>query len=101
MDGTTDWNPDDRTEQVQPTDSNPVSWTGTEELDALLWNAVTEDSSWTGDEDSGDFDEIDEFLTDDDDEGDEDEGEQRRATLRLLATLRPQLAELLGGPTAE
>jgi len=99
MDGTMNWDTEGGKEQAQSTDGNPVSWIETEELDALLWNAVAEESSRTGDEDREDFEEIDEYLADDDDF--DDEAEQRRCTLRLLTTFRPHLAELLGGPPAE
>ena len=99
MDDTRDRDAEDGKEQLQPADCDPVGWMTTEELEAELFNAIMADSSATIDEESEEFGEVDDYL--DGDEEFEDEAEQRRSTLSLLATLRPQLAELLGGPPAE
>ena len=99
MDDTRDRDAEDRKDRLQPVDCDPVGWMTTEEMEAELYNAIMADSSATIDEESEDFEEVDDYL--DGDEECEDEVEQRRSTLSLLATLRPQLAELLGGPLAE
>jgi hypothetical protein len=98
MDDTRDRDAEEGKEQLQPADCEPVGWMTTEELEAELFNAIMADSSGTGDEESEDFEEVDDYL--DGDEEYEDEAEVRRSTLMILATLRPQLAELLGGPSA-
>ena len=98
MDDAMDWNPEDGIERPQLMVYDPPNWVTTDLLETELWNAIMEDFSADRDEESDDFEEIDDFF---DDEEDEDEDEQRRSTLKLLATLRPQLAELLGGPPAE
>ena len=99
MDGTMDWDPEYGTEQPQLMENDPVDWITTEDLDGELFNAVIADSSASRDEESEDFEDIDEYLGDDEEYA--DEAEQRRSTLGLLATLRPQLAELLGAPPAK
>jgi hypothetical protein len=99
MDGTMDWEPEDGIEQPETINNDPVDWITTEELDRELFNAIIADSSASSDEECDDFEEVDDYLGGD--EGHEDEAEQRRSTLRLLATLRPQLAELLGAPPAD
>ena len=76
-----------------------VGWISTEQLEDELFNSIMADSSPGCDDQSEGFEEIDDSFDGDDEY--EDEAEQRRSTLRLLATLRPQLAELLGGPPAE
>ncbi|MGA2351341.1 MAG: hypothetical protein ABSF70_12980 [Terracidiphilus sp.] len=97
MDNTMDWDARDRKEQPQPVDCYPIGWISTEELEDELFNAVMMDFSTRIDEEA--FEEVDDYL--DGDEEFESEAEQRRSTLTLLATLRPRLAELLGGPPAE
>ena len=82
----------------QQTDFDPPDWITTDELENELFNAIMADSTTNCDEEYGDFDEFDDYLADD--EEDESEVEKRRSTLRLLAAMRPQLAELLGGPPA-
>jgi hypothetical protein len=99
VDDTRDRDAEDGNEQLQPADCDPVGWMTTDELEAELFNAIMADSSASSDEESEDFEGVDDYL--DGDEECEDEVEQRRSTLRVLATLRPQLAELLGGPPAE
>jgi hypothetical protein len=78
---------------------DPPIWITTDQLETELFNAIMEDSGGVTDDEEGDFDEIDAHFDNQDDE--EDEAEHRRSTLRLLALMRPQLAALLGGPTAE
>jgi hypothetical protein len=99
MDDTRDRDAEDGNEQLQPADCDPVGWMTTEALEAEIFNAIMADSSGTGDEESEDFEDVDDHF--DGDEENEDEAEQRRSALRVLATLRPQLSELLGGPPAE
>jgi hypothetical protein len=98
MDDTTDRNPGDGKKRPQLIDYDPAAWITTEQLDAELWNAIMEDSSGSCDEES-DCSEIGDDLAEDEDY--EDEADERRSMLRLLATLRPRLAELLGGPHAK
>jgi hypothetical protein len=86
-----------RTEQSQSMEYDPPDWITTEQLEIELWNAIMDDSSGSCDDDEA-YDEIEDTLDDDDFD---DKDEQRRATLRLLSIMRPQLAELLGGPPAE
>jgi hypothetical protein len=86
-----------RTEQVQTMKCDPLDLITTDQLETELWNAIMEDSSGSCNEGEV-FEEIEDTLDDDDYE---DEAEQRRSTLRLLSDMRPQLAELLGGPPAE
>lgn len=88
----------DRRGHPQLTEHDPPNWITTQQLEAELWNAIAEDSTTNFDEDS-DFEEIDECLGDDEEY--EDEANERRSILRLLATMRQQLAELLGGPAAK
>jgi hypothetical protein len=97
MDETKDSNGADRTPQPQSLECDPPDWVSTDQLEAELWNAIMEDSSGSCDEDEV-FEEFEDTLDDDDYE---DEDEQRQSTLRLLSIMRPQLAELLGGPPAE
>jgi hypothetical protein len=90
------WEAGDRREQPQSVDCYPISWITTDELETELFNAIVKDFSASNDEE---VEEIDDYL--DGDEEYEDEADRRRSTLSLLASLRPQLAELLGGPSAE
>ena len=69
----------------------------TEQLEDVLFNAIME-SAGNHDVEKEGFEDIDEYFSGDEEY--EDEAEQRRSCLRLLVTLRPQLAELLGGPHA-
>jgi hypothetical protein len=95
MDDTSNRDPGQRTERRRSTECKPANWITTGQLDTELWNAIMADSS-TSCEESEDFEEIDDYLGNDEEY--EDEADERRATLRLLAPLRPHLAELLGGP---
>ena len=99
MDDTRDRDAENGKGRLQPVDCDPVGWMTTDELEAELFNAIMADSSGTGDEESEEFEDVDDHF--DSDEENEDEAEQRRSALRVLATLRPQLAELLGGPPTE
>jgi hypothetical protein len=99
MDDTRDRDAEDGNEQLQPADCDPVGWMTTEDLEAELFNAIMADSSGTDDEESEELEDVDYHF--EGDEEHEDDAELRRSTLRVLATLRPQLAELLGGPPAE
>jgi len=78
---------------------DPYDWITTDQLETELYNAIMEDSSPTTEDEDGNFAEIDDCLGAEDD--DENEDQERRSLLRLLGLLRPQLAELLGGPPAE
>jgi hypothetical protein len=98
IDDTMGWGAQSASKQPQPVDCVPVGWITTEQLDDEVFNAIQADSSSCGG-DGRDFGEIDDYLGDDEEY--EDEADQRRSTLRLLASLRPQLAELLGFPPAE
>jgi len=76
----------------------PIAVICNEALKDELWRAIT--ASCTSDSfEDGDFEEIEEEL------GEEieclDHTEERDLLLRLLAPLRPRLAELLGGPSAD
>ncbi len=88
-----------RKEQLQSAGYQAVGCLTNSELEDLLFNEIMADSSASSDEESEDFEDVDDYFEGDDEN--EDEAEQRRSTLRVLATLRPQLAELLGGPPAE
>jgi hypothetical protein len=102
MDDAMDWDAEESEERPQQIDCYPISWITTDELEDELFNAIMIDFSASNDEESEDFGEIDDYLSDyEDNEDYEDEADQRRSTLSLLATLRLQLAELLGGPAAE
>jgi hypothetical protein len=69
----------------------PVSWITTQKLEDELWDAVQADGTANGDDDAH-FEEVDTFLA-----GEEelDEHELRTSLLKALASVRPQLAELL------
>jgi len=68
----------------------PADWVSTDLLNYELWNAIAEEYSGSCEDDS-DYDDTDEFLEPDL----MDEAEERNCTFRLLADMRPQLAELL------
>jgi len=76
----------------------PVAVICNEALEDELWRAIT-DSATSDSFEDGNFEEIEEEL------GEEieclDHDEERALLLRLLAPLRPRLAELLGGPSAD
>ena len=93
--------PDEQGEFKGPEDGNdnPAEWIRTDELEAEVFNAIVEEASSTRDGDSEDYEEIDEDF--DSEEEFEDEEEERRSALRVLATMRPQLAELLGAQPAK
>jgi len=78
---------------------DPPGCFSTSELEGELFNAILEKSSAPrvhgGD---GRFAEIDAYFAGDDNET---EGERRRSLLRLLSWIRPQLADLLGGPPVD
>ncbi|MGD0098244.1 MAG: hypothetical protein ABSB60_17305 [Terracidiphilus sp.] len=99
MEDAMNWDAEDGKEQLPPMNCDSVGWISTEQLEDELFNSIMADSSPGCDDQSEGFEEIDDSFDGDDEY--EDEAEQRRSTLRLLATLRPQLAELLGGPPAE
>jgi hypothetical protein len=71
----------------------PPGWLSTEELELELFLAVVGDSKVPQVEDK--FQRIDAYFGAD---APETELEYRRSLLRLLAGLRPQVAELIGGP---
>jgi hypothetical protein len=99
MEDEMDRDAEEENEQLQPVDCEPVGWISTDELEDELFNAIMMDSLARGDDESEEIEEIDDFFEGDDDY--EDEGERRRALLSLLGTLKPDLAELLGGPPAD
>jgi len=66
---------------------------------ALKLNYITPSSRIRHERRDGSFAEIDDYFEGNDD--DEGEVEKRRLLLRLLCFLRPQLAELFGGPADE
>lgn len=95
----TDRNNNDNPDPGQVSTYDPPSWITTDDLEAELFNAIVDDTfSIPGIEDDA-YAEIDDHFGDDDDF--EDEAEERRSILRLLGLLRPQLADLLGGPPAQ
>ena len=96
MEDAMSWEAREGSKQPQPIDCYPISWIMTDELETELFNAIMKDFSASND---GEVEEIDDYL--DGDEEFEDEADRRQSTLSLLASLRPQLAELLGGPAAE
>ena len=77
---------------------DPLHWMSTEQLEIELFNAIVEDSTGVTDDENLDFDEVDVYF---DEADEEDETEQRSSTLRLLALMRPQVVELLGAPPGE
>ena len=99
MDDTID--PDEQKEFKDPEtgNDNPPAWISTDELEKELFNAIVEDTSSARDGDSEAYAEFDEDFSGEEDY--EDEDDRRRSALRLLATMRPQLAELLGAQPAK
>jgi hypothetical protein len=73
---------------------DPPGWISTEELEDELFRATVTDT--VGGRREDDFGLLDAYLAET--ERMESECEYRRALLRLLSTLRPQVAHLLGGP---
>jgi hypothetical protein len=71
----------------------PPGWLSTEELEQELLMAVVADSNLP--RDKALFEHIDGYFAADEPET---ESQYRHSLLRLLADLRPQLAELVGGP---
>jgi len=82
--------------EIHEPEIDPPAWIRTEWLDTALFNAIMDDSS--GSEHKVDFEEALHGA------GDglvySDEMDQRRTQLRILSTMQPQLAELIGGPPA-
>jgi hypothetical protein len=72
-------------------DYKPPGWLSTEELEQELFSAIVTDSVPRA---KANFERIDVYFARDEPET---EIEYRRSLLRLLADLRPQLAELVGG----
>ncbi len=77
----------------EPIDYEPPGWLSTEELEHELFLAVVADSNRPRAQ--ARFQRIDDYFAAD---NPETEAQYRRSLLRLLADLRPQLAELVGGP---
>jgi hypothetical protein len=77
----------------EPVGYEAPGWLSTEELEQELFMAVVGDTISPRAE--ADFQRIDAYFTADEPET---EVEYRHSLLRLLVGLRPQLAELLGGP---
>jgi hypothetical protein len=74
----------------------PAGWLSTGDLEDELFHAIRQEvSAFCGNGDGGDFSEIDDYFAGDDNET---ETERRRSLLRLLGTIRPQLADLLSCP---
>jgi hypothetical protein len=75
----------------QQKDHMAVSWISAQKLEDELWDAIQTDGTANGD-DNAHFEEVDIFLA-----GEEelDEHELRNSLLQALASIRPQLAELL------
>lgn len=74
-------------------DYEPPGWLSTEELEQELFAATVSDSNLPRAD--AQFGGIDAYFAADEPET---EVQYRRSLLRLLADLRPQLAELVGGP---
>lgn len=77
----------------------PPGWITTDELESELYAAIVDESSANLVKEDSSFAEIDDYFARADDA--EDEHGHRRALLRQLGLLRPQLDEPLGGPAAE
>lgn len=77
----------------KPVSYKPPGWLSTDGLEQELFLAVVTDSNDPRAE--GNFQRIDAYFAADEPEM---ELQYRRSLLRLLADLRPQVAELLGGP---
>jgi hypothetical protein len=93
-DDTIGHNEADQTPEPPRLELDPPAWISTDWLDTELFNAIMEDPANAGDEENF----VEEIGDSRDESGYEDETGQRRSQLRLLATMRPQLAELIGGP---
>ena len=74
-------------------DYEPPGWLSTDELEQELLHAVMAETRRPRAQ--ANFERIDAYFAADDPET---EMQYRRSLLRLLADLRPQLAELVGGP---
>jgi hypothetical protein len=72
-----------------------MGWLSTEALDDLLLGAILENSRGFTEDEEIEFEEIDDYFAGDDIETEE---EYRLSGLRLLATVAPLMADLLGGP---
>lgn len=71
----------------------PPGWLSTEELEQEIFRAVVAETRLPAAQ--ARFKQIDAYFAGDEPEP---EAQYRRSLLRLLADLRPQLAELVGGP---
>jgi hypothetical protein len=77
----------------EPVHLEPPGWLSTSDLEQeILWAVVSESRNSKAE---NDFERIDAYFAADEPET---EIQYRRSLLGLLADLRPQLAELLGGP---
>lgn len=76
----------------------PVHWISTEALEDELLQAAVHATMHNRQTTAGALAQIDAYFANDDDG---DEKQHRHALLRLLRPLRPNLAELLGGPRAQ
>jgi hypothetical protein len=94
MDDTIDRGEQGEFKGSQVENDNPPDWISTDRLETELFNAIVEDTSSARDGDSENGAEIEEDLGGDEEY--EDDDERRRSALRVLATMRPQLAKLLG-----
>ena len=94
MDDMLDTNGAGRIAQPPSPEYDLADWVPTDLLETELFNAIMADSSAASEE--NDFVEDYDCLRYED--GYQDEADQRKSELRVLSTLRPQLAELFGGP---
>jgi hypothetical protein len=91
-----DQNGDNDTRWRQVRTYDPAGWISTGDLEDELLHAIrAELPEACLHSKGGDFAEIDEYFAGDDNET---KTERRQSLLRLLGTIRPQPAELLGGP---
>jgi len=74
------------------------AWATVDFLESTLFDAIHQVGS-SGDEDESRFAEVDTYLSAPDDA--ESLSERSCALVRCLSSLRPRLAELLGGPSAD
>ena len=94
-----DHNRSNEAREQQAKACNPPCWMSTSELEDELFTAILEESfaaRLNGDD--GRLRAVDGYFAGDDNET---EVERRRSLLRLLSCIRPQLADLLGGPPAD